>query len=885
MNKGSVCLKTFMTATTLSLLLVASAAASVKSYSNDTSGITCTLDKGFLKIIICKEDIIEVRYTSLAALPSKTSLVVNNKWEITPQFSVSESSNEIILTTRRVKVKVDKGANSVRFTDVTSALILAEDDSVGKKMTAATVVGINTYNCGTLFQSPADEALYGLGCHPEDAGAMNYKGRNQDLAIKYMTGAVPVLLSTKGYGLLWDNYSASNFYGAEAKNTKYKYVSESGTMVDYYFFYGPDFDHIIALYRDATGQAPMFPKWGFGLIQSQDRYQYQTEVLSVKDNYRNNNIPVDCIVQDWFYWEPNVIGSHVMDPGRYPNPKAMVDSLHKANIHAMISIWPVFAAGTANFTELQNAGGLTDIKWQNVMTGTYDNYYDAHSSSARHMYWRQAKNNLIVPYGWDAWWVDQCEPDNGILLDARRQSNFALGKGIDYFNTYSLAHTIGLYNNWRADILGKRAFFLVRQSFAGQQRNASILWSSDIESSFKLYKIQVPQGINTCASGIPYWTSDIGGYRSSSWTAPNWSTASNRELFTRWFQFGTFCPIFRIHGKGERALFSKNWDANTKSILLNYDNLRYRLLPYIYSLAWKVTSEGYTMMRALAFDFRTDAAIYNIQDQYMFGPAFLVNPVTAQAITRKVYLPKSTIWYNFWTGEILAGGHTIDAQSPIETIPLYVRAGSIVPMGPFMQYATEKSSDTLELRIYPGADGQFTLYEDENDTYNYENGQHSIIPFIYYDTSRQLIVGARQGTFPLMSRERVFNIVWVDTGNGIGINSPAKFDTVIHYNGTVMTITSVSNITSVPNQAKLEQNYPNPFNASTKISYSIMQRSHVTLKIYDLLGREVAVIVDQLKDPGFYTIDWNAKNFLSGVYLYQLQAGDFVKAKTLLLLK
>jgi alpha-D-xyloside xylohydrolase len=774
------------------------ALASIVSYTTDADGITCTLDKGFMKVKICKEDVVEIQYTSLTALSSKTSLVVTNSWMTHAPFQVAESSKEIIISTGKLKIKLTKLTNSIQYTELNGALILAEDNSLGKKMTAATIAGINTYYCETLFQSPADEALFGLGCHPTDAGAMNYKGRNQDMAIQYMTGAIPVLLSTKGYGILWDNYSASNFYGAEAGRTKYRYVSESGTMVDYFFFYGPDFDHIIALYREATGQAPMFPKWSFGLFQSQDRYQYQTEVLSVKDNYRNNSIPLDCIVQDWYYWEPDVIGSHVMNAGRYPNPKAMVDTLHKANIHAMISIWPVFARATNNYNELKNAGCLTDITWQDVMTGKLDTYYDAHSSGARDIYWRQANNSLITPYGWDAWWVDQCEPDNGSILDARRKSIFAPGKGIDYFNTYSLTHTIGLYKNWRADIPGKRAFFLVRQAFAGQQRNATTLWSSDIESSFSLYKIQVPQGINACVSGIPYWTSDIGGYRSATWSAPNWSTAANRELFTRWFQFGTFCPIFRIHGKGERALFSNNWDANTKSILLNYDNLRYRLLPYIYSLAWKVTNEAYTMMRALAFDFRTDTSIYNIQDQYMFGPAFLVNPVTAQAITRKVYLPNSFTWYNFWTGESFVGGQTIDAQAPIETIPLYVKAGSIIPMGPFMQYATEKPADTLELRIYQGADGQCTLYEDENDNYHYEQGHYSVIPITYHDSSKQLIIGARQGTFTGMSQNKIFNIVWVDRGKGIGIDSPVKFDRVIHYHGSQTEITSVSHGYSRP---------------------------------------------------------------------------------------
>ena len=275
----------------------------------------------------------------------------------------------------------------------------------------------------------------------------------------------------------------------------------------------------------------------------------------------------------------------------------------------MISIWPVFSKGTNTFDQMAHSGGMTDILWDNAMTHILDSYYDAHSPQARELYWKQANDSLIGRYGWDAWWVDQCEPDNGGDIDARRKSHFAIGRGIDYMNTYSLMHATGLYKNWRRDIQGKRAFFLIRQAFSGQQRNAATLWSSDITCTWNAYRNQVPQGINACASGIPYWTSDIGGYHFH-WQAPDWSAPVNRELFTRWFQFGTFSPIFRIHGKGERALFSDNWDAPTKSILLNSDNLRYRLLPYNYSLAWKVTNEGYTIMRSLAFDFR-DAKVLN----------------------------------------------------------------------------------------------------------------------------------------------------------------------------------------------------------------------------------------------------------------------------------
>jgi len=787
--------RAFITILLLVLCIVTSSIAviaSVKTFKKDLDGITLTLDKGLMKVKICKDNVVEMKYTILPTFPSKTSLVITNEWKTTPKFTVTETTDEITITTDKLKVKINKSNNSISYTDPKNGLILSEDQANGKSMAEATVAGIKTFNCTTQFISPVDEALFGLGCHPEDTLSINYKGRNQDLAIKYMTGAIPVLLSNKGYGLLWDNYSASNFYGAEAGNTKYKYVSESGTMVDYYFIYGPDFDQIIASYRDATGAAPMFTKWAFGLFQSQDRYKSQTEVLSVKDGYRNNKIPVDCIVQDWFYWEPNVIGSHIMWPERYPNPKLMVDELHKANIHAMISIWPVFAKGTQNYNEMAKAGNLTDITWDNVMTHTFDNYYDAHSAKARDMYWHQAKDSLIGRHGWDAWWVDQCEPDNGSLLDLRKQSTFALGRGIDFFNTYSLMHSEGLYKNWRHDIAGKRAFFLIRQSFAGAQRNAATLWSSDISCTWKAFKSQVPQGINSCASGIPYWTSDIGGYHLN-WAAPEWSKPIQKELFTRWFQFGTFSPIFRIHGKGERALFSDNWDAKTKAILLNYDNLRYRLLPYIYSLSWKVTHEGYTIMRSLAFDFRNDKNVNSIPDQYMFGPAFLVNPVTERMYsletnvpaekTRKVYLPESTVWYDFWTGKTQTGGQTIVAQAPIETIPLYIKAGSIVPMGSFLQYATEKPADVIELRIYPGADGKFVLYEDENDTYNYEKGQFATIEFQWNDKANTLTVSDRKGTFKGMLNERKFNVVLVKTGVGTGVEISTKFDKSVTYSG------------------------------------------------------------------------------------------------------
>jgi alpha-D-xyloside xylohydrolase len=763
----------------LSLLFV-SLSAQVRSYGKAPGGVRFQLVKGLMEVDMVTADVVRVRYTSLDAFPARQSLVVTAALSSAPGFTVREQGDEIVISTDRLMISVDRSTAGIAYSNLAGSVILAEDGRLGKTMAPATLVEMPTYTCRTQFLSPADEGLFGLGCHPLDSGSIDYKGRKQDLAIRYMTGAIPVLLSTRGYGVLWDNYSASNFDGSLPG--KYSYSSESGSMVDYYFFYGPEFDHIIDSYRRLTGRAPMFPKWAFGLFQSQDRYRSEQEVLEVGAGYRKAHIPVDVIVQDWYYWEPLPIGSHVMNSQRYPDPKGMLDSLHREHLHGMISVWPVFGKGTPNYDALVAMGGMTSITWDNVVTHTFDSYYDSHNPAARKLYWEQTRDSLVKRYGWDAWWIDQCEPDNGTLLDERRKAKFYTGQGFDYFNTYSLMHTDGVYAGWRKDIPGKRAFFLARQSFAGEQRNAATLWSSDIQCTWHDFTDQVPQGINACVSGIPYWTSDIGGYHLG-WQAPDWSNPDKREMFVRWFQFGSFSPIFRIHGKGERAIFSKNWDEGTRGVLLKFDRLRYRLLPYIYSLAGAVTQENYTPMRALAFDFRTDANVYAIPDQYMFGPAFLVNPVTvAGAVSRRVYLPLSA-WYDFWTGKRLEGGQAIEAAAPVDALPLYVRAGSIVPMGPVMEYAMERPADTLELRVYPGADGHFVLYEDGNDGYQYERGQFATTRFEWVDSRRELVIKEMKGGFPGMLKRRVFHVVVVKEGHGVGGEVGSEFDKTVEFSG------------------------------------------------------------------------------------------------------
>ncbi len=768
--------------------------AQITSYKRINEGVLFKLNKGSMLLNVIDDRTIEIKYTIFDSMPEKKSLVILPQKAPVKTFAVKEEGSNIIIITSQLNVSIDKNTSAITYSDHNKNIILAEATNNGKAMHDTTVAGIQTYSCITSFQSPTNEGLYGLGCHPLDSLSINYKGRNQDMAIKYLTGAIPVLLSTKGYGLLWDNYAESKFYGTENNNTQYSYVSESGKMVDYYFFYGPFFDTIISSYRNITGKAPMYAKWAYGLFQSQDRYKTQQEVLNAAAAYRNAHIPVDAIVQDWYYWYPLPIGSHVMYPEAYPNPKAMVDSLHNEHYHAMISIWPCFGEGTNNFNALKAAGNLTSLVWMNIITHKPDTYYDAHNPNAREMYWQQARDSLIKRYGWDAWWVDQCEPDVADPND-RKRANIYTGKGIDYFNSYSLVHTEGLYNNWRRDINDKRIFLLVRQAFAGQQRNAATLWSSDIQATFAAFKVQVPQGLNACASGIPYWTSDIGGYilYSAPEGAPDWKLPEKRELFIRWFQFGTFCPIMRIHGKGERALFSKNWDEKTRSILLKYDDLRYRLLPYNYSLAAQVTMHNYTTMRPLAFDFRNDTVVYSIPDEYMYGTAFLACPVTQQLYsndstntsikTRKVYLPKDADWFDFWTGKKLNGGQTINAATPIDVMPLYVKAGSIVPMGKLMEWATQEPEDTIELRIYTGKDASFTMYEDENDTYNYEKGSYATFSFNWNNASKTLNISSTKGRFDGMLKKRVFNVVVVDETKGITEKISSKIDKSIVYSG------------------------------------------------------------------------------------------------------
>jgi alpha-D-xyloside xylohydrolase len=759
------------------------AALSVKSYVSDPDGITATCDKGVMKVQICQADIVRVAYSPTSAIPERPIKIVTKVWS-TPSFTKSESGDTIALQTAKLVVKISKSTANVSYFDLNGAVVLSE---YAKSATAATVETVSTNTLRGEFNSPTDEGLFGLGQHM--AGKFNYKGQTEVMDQDYgsQSTAVPILVSTKGYGIFWDSYAKVTFTGNISGNTRYAMSSECGDVLDYYFFYGPEIDQVVSGYRTATGKVPLFPKWAYGLIQSKDKYNSQAEILAVKDGYRKNKIPLDVIVQDWHYWDgAGKQGCYCFNTS-YGNVKSTVTQLHDANIHTMVSIWSELEDGSAPFTTFNSKGWL----WPSDGT---THFIDTYSKDAREAFWTNMKNAFFDPavQGWDAWWFDNDEPFPYPDGFNRRTLTTAMGKGVLFYNSYSYQMTQTAYTNWRRDIPGKRFVVLHRANFPGQQAHSAMQWNNDIACNFSTLAKSVTSGLNSTATGIPYWTTDIGGY----WGAnADFSTASSQELMTRWLQYGAFLPVFRIHGNMKsgqgKELYSTTFTAATRANLLIADKLRYRLMPYTYSLAWMTTNSDYTPMRNLIFDYRADPKVQSVGDQFMYGPAFMVSPVTTEgAVSRSVYFPGGQ-WYDFWTGQLRNGGNQMTINAPLSQIPLAMRAGSIVPMGPEIQYATERS-DTIELRIYPGVDGSFTMYEDEGDGYNYETGKYATIPITYQDETRNVVIGARNGSFTGMDAKKVFNIVFVKDGHGTGIGVTSDPDTQLVYTGQQVSILPTS---------------------------------------------------------------------------------------------
>ncbi len=608
----------------------------------------------------------------------------------------------------------------------------------------------------------------------------------------------------------WDPSSSQSYLSCTwlkplsgSDKNEFAFESAAGDKIDYYFIGGSTMDEVISGYRDLTGKATLLPKWAMGFWQSRERYKTQEEILTTVAEFRKRHIPLDNIVEDWSYWEQDQWGSQEFDKKRFPDAAGMIKTLHeKYHTQFMISVWPKFYEGTANYKIMNDSGWLYKRNVANqqrdwIAKGYISSFYDAYNPGARKAFWASI-NKTLYPSGVDAWWLDATEPDVTSNLSPQQRKEFStpnyFGSSVKNYNAFALMNAKGVYEGQRATNPNKRVFILTRSSYAGIQKYAATTWSGDIGSRWEDFKNQIPAGLNFCLSGLPYWTTDIGGFA----TEQRYENAKGKDLdewreqMTRWYQFGAFCPLFRVHGQYPfREIFNTApEDHPAYKSMLYYDKLRYRMMPYIYSLAGQTYHNNYTIMRALQMDFATDKTVKNIGDQFMFGPAILVNPVTDYlARNRSLYLPAGTGWYNFYDGKFTEGGQRVSVDAPLERIPLFVKEGSIIPYGPAIEYTSEKLADPITLYVYAGKDASFTLYEDENTNYNYETGNYATIQFMYEEASKKITIADRKGGFTGMLSKRTFNIIMVTKENALPLDlenvKPVK---VIKYSGKKITV-------------------------------------------------------------------------------------------------
>lgn len=588
---------------------------------------------------------------------------------------------------------------------------------------------------------------------------------------------------------------------ADEKNS-FSFSSEAAQQLDYYFIYGEDIDQVISGYRQLTGKATMLPRWAFGFWQSRERYKTQEEILATVAEFRKRKIPLDNIVLDWSYWKEDQWGSQEFDPARFPSPENLIAELHdKYKTQLMISVWPKFYEGIPTYNEMNRHGWLytrniADSVRDWIGKGYHSTFYDVFNKEARAGFWELLNKNLYSK-GVDAWWMDASEPDILSNVSPRRRKEQmmpnAAGTSALVLNAYPLLNAKGIYEGQRQANPNNRVFILTRSAYAGSQAYSAATWSGDIAARWHDMKDQISAGINFSMSGIPYWTMDIGGFDvERRFEKPDEADRDEwREMNTRWYQFGAFVPLFRVHGQFPyREIFNiapENHPAYLS--MLYYNKLRYRLLPYIYSLAGNAYLDDGTIMRGLVMDFPKDNNAIHLNDEYLFGPSLLINPVTEyKARKREVYLPEGTGWYDFYNGKYFEGGQRINADAPYQRIPVYVREGAIIPFGPDLQYTSEKPADVITLYVYTGKDGDFTLYEDEGTNYNYEKGRYSTISIVYNQKEQSLTIGKRKGTFEGMLRRRTFKVIWVDKINGIGVDTDSKVFRTVNYSGNVVTI-------------------------------------------------------------------------------------------------
>jgi alpha-D-xyloside xylohydrolase len=844
-----------------------------------------------------------------------------------PRFA--ETSETATLTTPHSRAEVRLADGRLRVFD-TGGKLLLDEYAPARRLDPVTIEGQTFLATRAQFNRGTDEGLYGLGQHQNRQ--MDYNGEDVELAQHNMDIAVPYLLSTRRYGILWDNnsitrvgdpmpyallpnwtadyylgekpavsrregaidyqyirdlknwpaeappdktskvvwtgtytpqvsgthkfrlYSSSYatvfadgkevlsrwrqnwnpwYHNFELALTKGKpvrlrvewqpnqgyialfhadplpdldrhsvsFASEAGKAIDYYVVPGASMDALVAGYRRLTGKAPIMPKWAYGFWQSRQRYETQDQLTGVLAEYRKRDLPIDNIVQDWFYWPEDQWGCQCFDPKRYPDPQGMVDKVHALNGHVMISVWPKFYPWTRNGKELAAKGYLyqrpLDAGQKDWVGPGYANtYYDAYSPEARKIYFRQIREGLVSK-GFDAWWMDATEPDwhSNLSVEERAYQMYSPAAGLPgaaIFNSYPLVHALGMAEGLRAAQPDKRPFILTRSGFGGTQRASAAVWSGDVAARWGNLRDQISAGVNLSMSGIPNWTHDIGGFsvedrysRQDPAALDEW-----RELQVRWFEFGAFSPLFRSHGEFPlREIYELGkGDPKTYATLAAYDRQRYRLLPYIYTLGADTWFHDGTIMRGLVMDFAADRRTWRIDDEYMFGPAFLVAPVTEyKARSRKVYLPAGASWYDWRSGALHPGGQAIEAAAPLDELPLFVRAGSIVPTGPVRQFAADQPDAPVTLLVYPGADGQFSLYEDDGTSRQYLKGAWSRIPLAWDEATRTLTIGPREGSFAGMQQRRTFLVRWMRPGRALDWDG--KPDATIAYDGAAQRVT------------------------------------------------------------------------------------------------
>ena len=788
-----------------------------QNYQKTSSGIKTTVNAVDIEVQFFAPAVARIIKSPEGVAYEKESLSVIAKPEKV-SFKADIKDNKIVLNTSELSVSVDTGTGIVSYFSKDGKSLLAEKS--GMQFIDFDDAGTKTYQVYQPFILDKEEAIYGLG--QLQNGKMIQRNMTKNLIQGNVEDVSPFFQSTKGYGVFWDNYSPTLFTDNEVETS---FRSEVGDCVDYYFMYGKDADGVIAQVRSLTGQAPMFPLWTYGYWQSKERYKSQEEVVDVVRKYRELGIPLDGIIQDWQYWGHNYLWNAMdFQNPTFNNPQKMMEDVHGMNAHMAISIWSSFGPMTKPYRELDKKGMLFNFttwpqsgleSWPpNMEYHSGVRVYDAYNPEARDIYWKYL-NDGIFKLGMDAWWMDSTEPDHLDWKPEDMDTKTYLGSFRKVRNAYPLMTVGGVYDHQRAVTSDKRVFILTRSGFLGQQRYGANVWSGDVASTWESFRNQIPAGLNFSLCGMPHWNSDIGGFfaghYNKSWNDD--SASKNplyQELYVRWLQFGTFNPMMRSHGTDvyrEIYKFGKKgepvYDAIEKMI-----GLRYSLLPYIYSTSWEVSNRQSSFMRALMMDFVDDRKVWDINDEYMFGKSILVAPIahaqyTPEAVVKvseeegwnrdgakktktdvavdfretkstNIYLPAGTLWYDFWTNEKHEGGKEITKETTLDVIPLYVKAGSIIPVGPQVQYATEKPWDHLELKVYAGANGYFILYEDEFDNYNYEKGAYTEIPISWNNASRKLTIGARKGAYEGMLKNRKFTVTLQDgTQKNVDYNGKA----------------------------------------------------------------------------------------------------------------